>query len=69
MIEIKWYAEAGKAVFTASRLWGSLRFGLPVDMPRRFHRLAPKRRGLPFMGFTRLDEKPIGDHSQLYRCD
>jgi pyruvate ferredoxin oxidoreductase gamma subunit len=34
-----------------------------------FPSFGPERRGAPVLGFTRIDDKPITDHSQVYRCD
>ncbi len=34
-----------------------------------FPSFGPERRGAPVLGFTRMDRKPITDHSQVYRCD
>jgi pyruvate ferredoxin oxidoreductase gamma subunit len=34
-----------------------------------FPSFGPERRGAPVLGFTRVDSKPITDHSQVYTCD
>lgn len=69
MIEIKWYARGGQGGFTASRLLGLASVRFAGGYAQAFPSFGPERRGAPVYGFTRLDEKPIGDHSQLYRCD
>jgi pyruvate ferredoxin oxidoreductase gamma subunit len=34
-----------------------------------FPSFGPERRGAPVLGFTRIDNKPIHDHSKVYSCD
>ena len=34
-----------------------------------FPSFGPERRGAPVLGFTRIDDKPIHDHSKVYSCD
>jgi pyruvate ferredoxin oxidoreductase gamma subunit len=34
-----------------------------------FPSFGPERRGAPVLGFTRVDDRPITDHSQVYACD
>lgn len=69
MVEIKWYARGGQGGFTASRLLGLASVRFAGGYAQAFPSFGPERRGAPVYGFTRLDEKPISDHSQLYRCD
>ncbi len=69
MIEIKWYARGGQGGFTASKLLGLAAALYGGKYAQAFPSFGPERRGAPVYGFTRIDEKPIRDHSQLYSCD
>ena len=46
------------------------RFGFGSHYAQAFPSVGPERRkGRAVLGFTRIDEKPITDHSQVYTCD
>ena len=69
MIEIRWHGRGGQGGFTAARL-----LGLAVSMDENYYVQAfpsfgPERRGAPVLGFTRIDTRPIHDHSKVYSCD
>lgn len=69
MIEIRWHGRGGQGGFTAARLLGmaaALQDGCYVQA---FPSFGPERRGAPVLGFTRIDSKPIDDHSKVYACD
>ena len=68
MIEIKWYARGGQGGFTASRLAGLAGAGAE-RYAQAFPSFGPERRGAPVYAFTRIDDKPIRNHSQIYSCD
>lgn len=69
MKEIRWHGRGGNGGFTAARLLGyaaSLHCG---KYAQAFPSFGPERRGAPVLGFTRIDDAPITDHSQVYSCD
>jgi len=69
MIQIKWLARGGQGGFTASRLLGLAAVKKSGGYAQAFPTFGPERRGAPVYGFTRIDDKPIRDHSQIYSCD
>lgn len=69
MIEIRWHARGGQGGFTAARLLGLAASVFGGNYAQAFPSFGPERRGAPVLGFTRIDHKPITDHSQVYSCD
>lgn len=69
MIEVRWHARGGQGGFTAARLLGLAASVFGGSYAQAFPSFGPERRGAPVLGFTRIDSKPIGDHSQVYACD
>lgn len=69
MIEIRWHARGGQGGFTAARLLGLAASVFGGRYAQAFPSFGPERRGAPVLGFTRIDHKPITDHSQVYSCD
>lgn len=69
MIEIRWHARGGQGGFTAARLLGMAASVFGGSYAQAFPSFGPERRGAPVLGFTRIDNKPIRDHSQVYTCD
>ncbi len=69
MIEIRWHARGGQGGFTAARLLGLAASVFGNQYAQAFPSFGPERRGAPVLGFTRIDDEPITDHSQVYRCD
>lgn len=69
MVEVKWYARGGQGGFTASRVLGLAVVRFANKYAQAFPSFGPERRGAPVYGFTRIDDKPIRDHSQIYTCD
>jgi pyruvate ferredoxin oxidoreductase gamma subunit len=69
LIEIRWHARGGQGGFTAARLLGLAASVFGNHYAQAFPSFGPERRGAPVLGFTRIDDKPITDHSQVYRCD
>lgn len=70
MIEVVWHGRGGQGAFTAARLLGEA-FVLGGDhrFALAFPSFGPERRGAPVRAFTKLDEKPIGDRSQIQKAD
>lgn len=68
MIEIRWHGRGGQGAFTAARLLGN---AVVYDdkYALAFPSFGPERRGAPVLAFTRIDEEPIGDRSDVVECD
>ena len=69
MKEIRWHGRGGNGGFTAARLLGHAAAIHDGMYAQAFPSFGPERRGAPVLGFTRIDEKPITDHSKVYECD
>jgi pyruvate ferredoxin oxidoreductase gamma subunit len=69
MIEIRWHGRGGQGGFTAARLLGMAGSLYENYYVQAFPSFGPERRGAPVLGFTRIDDKPINDHSKVYSCD
>ena len=70
MIEILWHGRGGQGAFTAARLLGAA-FTLKGDnrYALAFPSFGPERRGAPIRAFTKLDNKPIGNRSEVSLAD
>jgi len=69
MKQIRWNGRGGHGGFTAARLLGLAASVFEDNYAQAFPSFGPERRGAPVLGFTRIDSKPILDHSQVYECD
>ncbi|MDR3588425.1 MAG: 2-oxoacid:acceptor oxidoreductase family protein [Negativicutes bacterium] len=69
MREIRWHGRGGQGGFTAARLLGMAASLYKDYYVQAFPSFGPERRGAPVLGFTRIDSKPIHDHSKVYSCD
>ena len=69
MKEIRWHGRGGHGGFTAARLLGMAASIYGQSYAQAFPSFGPERRGAPVLGFTRIDSKPIYDHSKVYTCD
>jgi pyruvate ferredoxin oxidoreductase gamma subunit len=69
LIEVRWHARGGQGGFTAAKLLGLATSVFGDNYAQAFPSFGPERRGAPVLGFTRIDNKPISDHSQVYACD
>lgn len=69
MQEIRWHGRGGQGGFTAARLLGMAASLYRNYYVQAFPSFGPERRGAPVLGFTRIDSKPIHDHSKVYSCD
>jgi len=67
--EIRWHGRGGQGAFTAARLLGMAASLHENFYVQAFPSFGPERRGAPVLGFTRIDSKPIHDHSKVYSCD
>lgn len=70
MTEILWHGRGGQGAFTAARLLGAA-YVLRDDnsYALAFPSFGPERRGAPIRAFTKLDEKPIGNRSEVEKAD
>ena len=68
MIEIRWHGRGGQGAKTAALLLADAAFetGLYVQ---GFPEYGPERMGAPITAYTRIDEKPIRIHSNIYEPD
>lgn len=69
MKEIRWHGRGGQGAFTAARLLGLAASVMGGKYALAFPSFGPERRGAPVLGFTKIDEKPIRDRSQITHCD
>ena len=69
MKEIRWHGRGGNGGFTAARLLGYAAALHGGKYAQAFTSFGPERRGAPVLCFTRIDDEPITDHSQVYSCD
>lgn len=70
MTEILWHGRGGQGAFTAARLLGAA-YALKSDdsYALAFPSFGPERRGAPIRAFTKLDQKPIGNRSEVTSAD
>lgn len=70
MKEILWHGRGGQGAFTAAKLLGAA-FALRDDksFALAFPSFGPERRGAPIRAFTKLDNKPIGNRSEIEKAD
>lgn len=69
MTEIRWHGRGGQGAFTAARLLGNAVSIYDGKYSMAFPSFGPERRGAPVFAFTRIDEKPITDRSEVTECD
>lgn len=69
MIEVRWHGRGGNGAFTAAKLLGNAASIQEGKAAQAFPSFGPERRGAPVLGFTRISEEVITDHSQVYECD
>lgn len=69
MKEIIWHGRGGQGAFTASRLLGEAYSLNENAYVIAFPSFGPERRGAPIRAFTKLDDKPIGNRSEISKAD
>lgn len=68
MIEIRWHGRGGQGAFTAAKILGAA--ALNEDKyALSFPSFGPERRGAPVLAFTKIDDKPIKNRSEVKQCD
>lgn len=65
MIEIRFHGRGGQGAVVASRVMAEAAF-LEGGHVQSFPAFGLERRGAPVMAFTRIQDSPICDHSQIY---
>ena len=70
MTEILWHGRGGQGAFTAARLLGAA-YALRNDdsYALAFPSFGPERRGAPIRAFTKLDNNPINNRSEVTSAD
>ena len=69
MTEILWHGRGGQGAFTAARLLGDAYSLKDNAYALAFPSFGPERRGAPIRAFTKLDEKPIGNRSEITKSN
>lgn len=68
MTEIRWHGRGGQGAFTAAKILGAA--ALKEDKyALSFPSFGPERRGAPVLAFTKIDDKPIRNRSEVKKCD
>lgn len=70
MTEILWHGRGGQGAFTAARLLGAA-YALKSEynFALAFPSFGPERRGAPIRAFTKLDDRSIGNRSEVTKAD
>ena len=69
MYEVIWHGRGGQGAFTASRILGEAYSLKENSFVLAFPSFGPERRGAPMRAFTKLDDKPIGNRSEIEKAD
>ncbi|MBC7325877.1 MAG: 2-oxoacid:acceptor oxidoreductase family protein, partial [Moorella sp. (in: Bacteria)] len=69
MQQIRWHGRGGQGAVTAARIFGLAAAVYGNWYAQSFPSFGTERRGAPVTAFTRLDERPIRDRSQVYAPD
>ncbi len=69
MKKIRWHGRGGNGAFTAAKILGYAVSVYGNKYAQAFPSFGPERRGAPVLGFTRISDEVITDHSQIAVCD
>ncbi|MBQ3928637.1 MAG: 2-oxoacid:acceptor oxidoreductase family protein [Clostridia bacterium] len=69
MIQVLWHGRGGQGAFTAARLLGAAYAQKKNGFALSFPSFGPERRGAPIRAFTKLDDRPIGNRSEILQAD
>lgn len=69
MLQIRWHGRGGQGAVTAARIFGLAAALYAGWHAQSFPSFGTERRGAPVTAFTRLDDRPIRDRSQIYHPD
>ncbi len=67
-MEICWHGRGGQGLVTANEILAETAIAAGKYV-KAFPEFGPERMGAPIRGFTRISEKPIRIHSQVYEPD
>lgn len=67
-MEIVWHGRGGQGVVTANEILAEAAISAGKYV-KAFPEFGPERMGAPIRGFTRISEKPVRVHSQVYEPD
>lgn len=69
MTEIRWHGRGGQGAFTASKILGAAASLFEDKYALSLPSFGPERRGAPVQAFTKIDNKPIINRSEVALCD
>jgi len=69
MIRIRWHGRGGQGAVTAARIFGFAVAKYGDRYAQSFPTFGVERRGAPVLAFTKIDEVPILDRSQILEPD
>lgn len=69
MYQIRWHGRGGQGAVTAARMFGLAASVYGSSYAQSFPAFGAERRGAPVLAFTKVDEAPILDRSQVYEPD
>ena len=67
-MEIVWHGRGGQGVVTANEILAEAAIGTGKYV-KAFPEFGPERMGAPIKGFTRISDRPVRVHSQVYEPD
>jgi len=67
-MEIVWHGRGGQGVVTANEILAEAAISAGKYV-KAFPEFGPERMGAPIKGFTRISDKPVRVHSQVYEPD
>lgn len=69
MIEIRWHGRGGQGAFTAAKLLGAAIVCGEKKYALSFPSFGPERRGAPIQAFTKIDDVPVINRTEIKKCD
>jgi len=65
LVEIRWHGRGGQGIVSVSRLLAEAAL-MEKKHVQAFPEFGPERSGAPVRGFTRISDRPLSIHSQIY---
>lgn len=69
MIEIRWHGRGGQGAFTAAKILGAAIVCGENKYALSFPSFGPERRGAPIQAFTKIDDIPVINRTEIKKCD
>lgn len=69
MYQIRWHGRGGQGAVTAAKIMGAAASLYENYFAQSFPAFGVERRGAPVLAFTKIDNSPILDRSQIYEPD